>query len=83
MRGLNKPLEIVLSGPTYEELTEWQRSEPRLIPDARLRAMLAMAPRQVPPVSRNDDAQVFPAQGPRRHRVALLTGYIASERMFA
>ena len=46
----------------------------RLIPDARLRAMLAMAPRQVPPVSRNDDAQVFPAQGPRRHRVALLTG---------
>ena len=46
----------------------------QLIPDARLRAMLAMAPRQVPPVSRNDDAQVFPAQGPRRHRVALLTG---------
>lgn len=24
MRGLNKPLEIVLSGPTYEELTEWR-----------------------------------------------------------
>ena len=24
MRGLNKPLEIVLSGPTYEELTAWR-----------------------------------------------------------
>lgn len=24
MRGLNKPLEIVLSGPTYEELTQWR-----------------------------------------------------------
>jgi glycolate oxidase iron-sulfur subunit len=46
----------------------------RLVPDARLRAMLAMAPRQVPPVSRNDDPQVFAAQGARRMRVALLTG---------
>jgi len=24
MRGLNKPLEIVLSGPTFEELTVWR-----------------------------------------------------------
>jgi glycolate oxidase iron-sulfur subunit len=46
----------------------------RLIPDARLRAMVAMAPRDVPPVSRNDDPQVFAAEGPRRYRVALLTG---------
>ena len=46
----------------------------RLIPDARLRAMIAMAPRQIPPVSRNDDPQVFPAKGPRQMRVALLTG---------
>ena len=45
-----------------------------LLPDARLRAMLAMAPRQIPPVSRNDDPQVFPAAGARRLRVALLTG---------
>jgi glycolate oxidase iron-sulfur subunit len=28
----------------------------------------------IPPVSRNDDPQVFPAQGPRRMRVALMTG---------
>jgi glycolate oxidase iron-sulfur subunit len=46
----------------------------RLMPDARLRAMLAMAPRRIPPVSRNDDPQVFPAVGARRMRVALMTG---------
>ena len=46
----------------------------RLVPDARLRAMLAMAPKVIPPVSRNDDPQVFAAEGPRRMRVALLTG---------
>ncbi|MCG6901505.1 MAG: glycolate oxidase subunit GlcF [Rhodobacter sp.] len=46
----------------------------RLLPDARLRAMLEMAPKQIPPVSRNDDPQVFAAQGPRRMRVALMTG---------
>jgi glycolate oxidase iron-sulfur subunit len=46
----------------------------RLVPDARLRAMLDMAPARIPPVSRNDDPQVFPAQGNRRMRVALMTG---------
>lgn len=46
----------------------------RLLPDARLRAMVAMAPKQVPAVSRNDDPQVFAATGARRMRVALLTG---------
>ena len=46
----------------------------RLVPDARLRAMLEMAPRRIPPVSRNDDPQVFPAEGARRMRVALMTG---------
>jgi glycolate oxidase iron-sulfur subunit len=45
-----------------------------LMPDARLRAMLEMAPKQIPPVSRNDDPQVFPAIGERRMRVALMTG---------
>ncbi len=46
-----------------------------LMPDARLRAMLAMAPRVIPPVSRNDDPQVFAAQGAApRMRVALMTG---------
>ncbi len=45
----------------------------RLLP-RRLRAMVAFAPRSLPPVSRNDDPQTFPAKGPRRKRVALLTG---------
>ena len=46
----------------------------RLMPDARLRAMLEMAPKHIPPVSRNDDPQVFSAIGRRKMRVALMTG---------
>jgi glycolate oxidase iron-sulfur subunit len=46
----------------------------RFLPDRRLRAMVAMAPDRLPPVSRNDDPQTFPAIGPRRMRVALMTG---------
>ncbi|MEP5760945.1 MAG: glycolate oxidase subunit GlcF [Litoreibacter sp.] len=45
-----------------------------LVPDARLKAMLEMAPKKIPAVSRNDDPQVFPAQGERKKRVALMTG---------
>ena len=46
----------------------------RLVPDARLRAMLEMAPKTIPPVSRNDDPQTFAAVGAPRMRVALMTG---------
>ncbi len=46
----------------------------RLMPDVRLRAMLELAPKQIPPVSRNDDPQTFPAQGEQKMRVALMTG---------
>ena len=46
----------------------------RLMPDPRLKAMLEMAPKSIPPVSRMDDPQTFPAQGERRMRVALMTG---------
>ncbi len=45
-----------------------------LIPDKRLRAMISMAPKQVPPVSRNDDPQSFAASTPRKKRIALMTG---------
>ncbi len=45
----------------------------RLVPDARLRAMLEMAPDYIPPVSRNDDPQEFNVPAPRM-RVALMTG---------
>ncbi|HKL06534.1 MAG TPA: glycolate oxidase subunit GlcF [Roseovarius sp.] len=46
----------------------------RFMPDPRLRAMLEMAPKQVPPVSRNDDPQTFQPRGARKMRVALMTG---------
>ena len=45
----------------------------RLMPDARLRAMLEMAPKSIPPVSRNDDPQTFTAAN-KTMRVALMTG---------
>ncbi|MEM8822015.1 MAG: heterodisulfide reductase-related iron-sulfur binding cluster, partial [Pseudomonadota bacterium] len=44
-----------------------------LMPDARLKAMLAMAPKTIPPVSPNDDPQTFPAED-KKMRVALMTG---------
>ena len=46
-----------------------------MMPDARLRAMIAMAPKTIPPVSRNDDPQSFAAQGLRKKRIALMTGF--------
>jgi len=45
-----------------------------LMPEPRLKAMLEMAPKVIPPVSRMDDPQTFPAVGERRMRVALMTG---------
>ncbi len=45
-----------------------------LIPDPRLKAMLEMAPKRIPTVSKNDTVQTFAAIGPRKKRVALLTG---------
>lgn len=46
----------------------------RFMPDPRLKAMLEMAPKHIPPVSRNDDPQTFVAEVPRKKRVALMTG---------
>ncbi|MFY0692454.1 MAG: glycolate oxidase subunit GlcF [Paracoccaceae bacterium] len=45
-----------------------------LMPDARLRAMLEMAPKRIPPVSRNDDPQSFAPAVEKKMRVALMTG---------
>ncbi len=45
----------------------------RFMPDARLRAMLEMAPKHIPPVSRNDDPQTF-AVPDAKMRVVLMTG---------
>lgn len=46
----------------------------RLMPDARLKAMLQLAPHHIPKPSPNDAPQVFAATGPKKLRVALLTG---------
>ncbi|MEQ8666881.1 MAG: glycolate oxidase subunit GlcF [Rhodospirillales bacterium] len=45
----------------------------RLVP-GRLGAMLALVPSRIDPASSVDRPQVFPAEGPRRRRVALMTG---------
>ncbi|WP_158964852.1 glycolate oxidase subunit GlcF [Chachezhania sediminis] len=46
----------------------------RLVPGARLRAMLEMAPARLPSPSRNDDPQSFAPEAAPRMRVALMTG---------
>ena len=46
----------------------------RFLPDARLRAMVAMVPSVLPGPSANDLPQVFAAEGARKMRVALMTG---------
>ena len=46
----------------------------RFMPDARLRAMLEMAPKTIPPVSCNDDPQTFEPKTDKKMRVALMTG---------
>ncbi|KWT69301.1 Glycolate dehydrogenase, iron-sulfur subunit GlcF [Hyphomicrobium sulfonivorans] len=46
----------------------------KFIPDARLRAMLEMAPARIPAASDNDRPQTFPAEKVRKKRVALLVG---------
>ncbi|WP_101340117.1 glycolate oxidase subunit GlcF [Cereibacter azotoformans] len=55
-------------------LAQLGRPLARLMPDARLKAMLALAPHHIPKASPNDRPQVFEATAPRRMRVALLTG---------
>ena len=45
-----------------------------LIPDVRLKVMLEMSPRRIPPADGLDATRSFPAEGTRKARVALLTG---------
>lgn len=77
-RALRWVLARILPYPTRFRLAllgaKIGRPFARLMPDARLRAMLDMAPKQIPPVSRNDDPQVFAPEGEKRMRVALMTG---------
>ncbi|MEQ8251015.1 MAG: glycolate oxidase subunit GlcF [Oceanibaculum nanhaiense] len=52
----------------------WLARPLRNVLPGRLGAMLALAPKAIPSPSPVDRPQVFPAQGPRRKRVALLSG---------
>ena len=45
-----------------------------LVPGRRLRDMMSLAPRKIPPVSRNDDPQVFPALGSSETAGRVMTG---------
>ncbi|MDG1340467.1 MAG: glycolate oxidase subunit GlcF [Paracoccaceae bacterium] len=76
-RALRWVLSKILPYPTRFRLAllgaKIGRPFARLMPDARLRAMLEMAPKHIPPVSRNDDPQTFAVEAPRM-RVALMTG---------
>lgn len=76
-RALRWVLSRILPYPTRFRLAllgaKIARPFARLIPDPRLRAMIAMAPKVIPPVSRNDDAQTFAVPQPKM-RVALMTG---------
>lgn len=77
-RALRWLLAAVIPHPTRFRLALFAaklgRPFARFIPDARLRAMLAMAPKTIPPISRNDDPQSFAPTAPKRMRVALMTG---------
>lgn len=77
-RALRWLLARILPYPTRFRLAllgaKLARPFARLMPDARLRAMIEMAPKQIPPVSRNDDPQSFTPDAAPRMRVALMTG---------
>ena len=77
-RILRRVLAMILPYPKRFRLAllgaKIMRPFARFLPDPRLKAMLDMAPRHIPPVSRNDDPQVFAPQAPRKMRVALMTG---------
>ncbi|WP_210528937.1 glycolate oxidase subunit GlcF [Rubellimicrobium arenae] len=77
-RAIRRLLAWVLPHPTRFRLAllgaKIGRPFAGLLPDPRLRAMVRMAPRAIPPVSRAEDPQTHPARGERRMRIGLLTG---------
>jgi glycolate oxidase iron-sulfur subunit len=82
-RALRAVLARVLPNPKLFRLSlraaQLARPFARLLPAGpmplrRLRAMLALAPGTLPPPGDTARPQIHKAEGPRRHRVALLTG---------
>jgi glycolate oxidase iron-sulfur subunit len=82
-RWLRSLLGFLLPRPSWFRLAltgaRFARPLGRLIPgqsmtSQRLRAMLALAPTEVPSPSPTETPRVYPAEGQRKARVALLTG---------
>jgi glycolate oxidase iron-sulfur subunit len=76
-RLLRRLLNVVLPRPSVFRLALRGAAIGKVfagVMPARLRAMLALAPAALPRVSPMDQPQIFPAEGERTHRVALLTG---------
>lgn len=76
-RALRFVLAKILPHPTLFRLSilgAWLAKPVAWVLPKKLRAMVAFAPKSLPPPSRNDRPQVFPAEGVRRKRVALMTG---------
>ncbi|MCT4577882.1 glycolate oxidase subunit GlcF [Donghicola sp.] len=77
-RALRWMLAQILPYPSRFRFALWLAKMGRpfkgLVPDPRLKAMLEMAPKQVPPVSANDRPQTFAPAASKRMRVALMTG---------
>ncbi|MEQ8346054.1 MAG: glycolate oxidase subunit GlcF [Sneathiellaceae bacterium] len=84
-RALRGLLAVILPRPGLFRLAmrgaALARGARRLLPGqgrlaGRLRAMLDLAPRALPPAAPLRGGSIFPAEGARRHRVALLAGCV-------
>ena len=78
-RAMRALLEFVLPHPKRFRWALRAARLARLFAPAfrgRLRALLDMTPRRLPAPSDDDGPRVFPAEGSRRRRVALLTGCV-------
>lgn len=76
-RWLRRLLAFVIPNPAIFRLAlvgAWLARPFRFLMPGRLKGMVAMAPKSLASPSAVDRPQVFPAKGPRRKRVALMTG---------
>jgi len=76
-RGLRFVLAKILPYPErfrFAIMGAWAAKPFKFALPGKLRAMVDFAPAKMPPPSAMDNVQVFPAEGTRRKRVALMTG---------
>lgn len=76
-RGMRFVLSKILPYPNLFRLSiygAWMAKPFKFALPKKLKAMVDFAPAKMPPPSLMDKPQVFPAQGVRRKRVALMTG---------